>query len=125
MILLKTRTEAALEASLERYWDSRTQDLPGKMGIHEAVRFLLLPPVILGLNNEAKLLADLVEALGMVSRISVDGRLAYEVAKLRGTDLLDGISMVEAGTSSHWGWWKTGPVGDLAVHYWKRQLAAL
>ena len=99
--------------------------MPGKLGIHEAVRFLLLPPVILGLNNEAKLLADLVEALGMVSRISVDGRLAYEVAKLRGTDLLDGISMVEAGTSSHWGWWKTGPVGDLAVHYWKRQLAAL
>ena len=119
------RTEAALESALERHWDSRSTDLPGKLGLHEAVRFLLLPPVILGMQHEGKLMADLVESLGMVGRLSHDGRLAYEVAKGKDRDLIDGVGMMEAGTSRWWANWRLGPLGDLVTHLWRRQLATV
>ena len=123
--MLKTRTEAALEAALERYWDPRSTDLPGKIGLHKAVKLLLLPPVILGMKYEGKLMADLVETLGIVGRLSHDARMAYEVAKEQDRDLMDGIGMVEAGTSRMWPNWKLGPLGDLVTHLWRRQLATL
>ena len=124
-MLLKTRTEDALELTLGRPWDARTVDLPGRVGIYEVVKYLLLVPVLLGMPLEAKLLADLTLSLGMVGRLSNDARLAFEVANRKEVDVLNGIQVLEAGLAGFWGRWRSSPVGDLCVHYWKRQVASL
>ena len=85
----------------------------------------MIPTVLMNMKPEAMLLADVAVSLGMVGQLSHDGRLMFEVAKRRRLDVLDGIGMIREGTSEFWSRWKSGPIGDLLVHYWKKQVAGL